>query len=32
MSVGVGVKDIGFFTPKVSEEPETVEETPQHGH
>src|SRR5579863_241426 len=32
MSVGVGVKDIGFFTPKVTEEPETVEEAPHHGH
>jgi NADH-quinone oxidoreductase subunit J len=31
MSVGVGVKDIGIFTPKVTE-PETVEEAPHHGH
>jgi hypothetical protein len=30
--VGAGVKDIGIFTPKVTEEPETVEEAPHHGH
>ncbi len=32
MSIGAGVRDIGFFRPEVAEEEEPLEEEDHHGH